>query len=112
MAFVVDARCPWSGRRIRVDANAWSHIIERHPELNVTDMEVDVALTISDPEFITDAGLPKRKLAYYRQAPFGFRQAELLKVVVRLERWGARLMSGHLVTAVKPTEAILWRRKS
>jgi hypothetical protein len=112
MALVIDVLCPWSGRRIRADANAWKHVVERHPELNVTGMEIDVARTISDPEFITDAGLPNRKLAYFRQAPFGFRQAELLKVVVRLERWGARLMSGHLVTAVKPNEAILWKRKS
>jgi hypothetical protein len=110
VSLVVNARCNWTGRQVRGDEKAWAHAIERHPELNVTGMPEDIQKTIESPDIITDAAAPNQKMAYYAPAPFGFRKNEMLKVVVKLETHGARFMSGHIVTAVKPNENVLWRR--
>jgi len=105
----VDVTDP-QGLHVVGDDGEWRHVLKHHKEFAQTGMLDALCSTVEDPDFITDDRDPGKKQAYYRPAPFPYKDPLLVKVVVTLGRSGGRLKTAHIAAGVSPNEGVLWTK--
>jgi len=98
------------GRRVIGNDKEWGHVVKQHKEFGQPGMLDAVCSTLEGPDCITDNREPGKKQAYYRPAPYPYRDPLRVKVVVTLGRAGGRLKTAYVTAGVSPKEGLVWKK--
>jgi hypothetical protein len=85
-------------------------VLKHHKEFAQPGMLDALCSCVEDPDLITDDRDPGKKQAYYRPAPYPYKDPLLVKVVVTIGRAGGRLKTSHISAGVSPNEGVVWKK--